>query len=322
MNLLELPNLRAISGRVALGLSGGPDSMALAWLLSKLNIPTEAVIVNHDLRADAADEARQVAAWLSDWANIRAHIVIRPAPAVATRVMERARDDRYRLLVGFCDQWGIPTLLTAHHRDDQAETLLFRLAKGSGIDGLAGMDATTTLSDRLTLLRPLLDVPKADLVDLCRTNAIPYIDDPSNTNSRYARTRLRQALEREGATARRLAQTAKRIARAKRALDYFAEEARRRSIIVDNADCIELKRSILAEYPDDIRVRVMAISMKQIGRLDDDAKPSGWISLEKVESLTELLFAAETSRRDTLHRCLVEYRRKPDVIRIARERET
>src|SRR5690606_16901854 len=99
-------------------------------------------------------------------------------------VMEYARELRYQLLTQFCQQHNIHHLAVAHHLDDQAETFLLRLARGSGVDGLAAMSPISSLHG-LTLLRPLLNTPKADLVSYLQARNIPWVEDPTNRNPAY-----------------------------------------------------------------------------------------------------------------------------------------
>lgn len=194
--------------------------MALAWLLSRENSIT-ALIVDHGLRAESAKEAEKTFAQLKRWKNVDAHILNHNEERPKSKIQEWARDLRYRLMADFCKTNDISNLAIAHHMDDQAETFLFRLAKGSGLKGLSCMKAQGELNG-ITILRPLLDVQKSDLIDLCVDKNIEYIKDPSNENLSFARVRLRMALEAEGASAKRLSKTAKRLARADGALEEIA----------------------------------------------------------------------------------------------------
>jgi tRNA(Ile)-lysidine synthase len=145
-------------------------------------------------------------------------------------VPEAARLARYRLLAKAAKAAGAHHLLTAHTLDDQAETVLMRLTRGSGIGGLAAMARTSPLPAEagLSLVRPLLGVPKARLIATLRKARIGYADDPSNRDPRFTRARLRASmpqLEREGLSAERLVLLARRLRRAESALDAAAREA-------------------------------------------------------------------------------------------------
>ena len=188
---------------LAVAVSGGADSLALAlladgWARAESGRIT-ALTVDHRLRPGSAEEAARVAHWLRHRAI--AHVVlVRDGPGFAGDVQAEARAARYRLLEGWCECQGVLHLLTAHHREDQAETVLLRLARGSGLDGLAGIAAVVERRD-CRILRPLLTVPRASLAATLEARGQAWIEDPSNRDPAYARVRLRQAeavLEREG----------------------------------------------------------------------------------------------------------------------------
>lgn len=212
----------ALDAPFVVAVSGGPDSMALAWLLHQHG-PIKAVTVDHGLRRESGEEAAQVGRWLAAW-GAEHYILKTDEPPPKTRVQEWARALRYRLMARFCAKHGAQYLVLAHHADDQAETLVFRLAKGSGLDGLAGMHPKQKF-ENIMLVRPLLDVSKADLLALCEKERIPFVCDPSNHAPRFARVRVRHALEAEGATRKRLAKTAARLARAQEALEIWTDKA-------------------------------------------------------------------------------------------------
>ena len=138
---------------IAIGLSGGPDSLALTHMLSQLcskhNLNTEihALIINHNLRPEAADEAEEVAQIAKTLPCVTPVILRWDMPETDSRIMEAARAARYDLMANYCVEQDIKYLYIAHHLDEQAETFLFRLAKGSGLDGLCGMQETYAYSD-------------------------------------------------------------------------------------------------------------------------------------------------------------------------------
>src|SRR5689334_12818293 len=158
-----------VNPELAVAVSGGADSLALALLADRwaraCGGRVTALTVDHGLRPEAAREARQVGRWLKA-SGIR-HVILRWSPpamkktatARLANLQAAARDARYELLCGWCRQHAVLHLLLAHHRDDQAETLLLRLARGSGLDGLAAM-APLVERSAVRLLRPLLAVPK------------------------------------------------------------------------------------------------------------------------------------------------------------------
>ena len=181
---------------LAVAVSGGADSMALALLAAtwahRRGGAVHALTVDHGLRPEARGEAVKVARWLRR-RGLRCHRLRWADPVTGTGVQAAARAARYRLLTDWCRRHGVPHLLTAHQRDDQAETVLMRLARHSGLDGLAGMPALTALHG-VRLLRPLLAVPGGRLRAGLRRRRQPWLEDPSNADPRFARVRARATL--------------------------------------------------------------------------------------------------------------------------------
>lgn len=305
---------------VAVALSGGPDSMALCYALAQWaeteSVALHALTVDHGLRAESLEEARSVGQWVSGWTGVNheilsAHDYLRDADS---RLMEAARHARYELLNDYCRRHGIEYLFLAHHQDDQAETFLFRLAKGSGFDGLAAMTPVSLNEKGVTIVRPLLGVPKADLIRFCADNGIPFVSDPTNENPAYARNRLRRAhdvLAAEGLTAARLAVTAKRIGRARAALEHYADQAFRDALKEDGAHRIVFTFTILDFAPEDIRLRVILRGME---RLVPDKGGYG-PRRDRLEALMDDLFARDAAfRKRTLGGVIVSRDTKKDLI--------
>lgn len=180
---------------LAVAVSGGPDSLALAILAdgwARLRGGEIcALSVDHRLRPESGAELSRLGGWLSA-RRIRHHILVWHGERPASGLQEAARAARYRLLAGWCRGHGCLHLLTAHHREDQAETHLIRRATGSGADGLAGMPAVREL-DGCRILRPLLSIGKARLIATLAAERQPFIADPSNHDPAFARARLRDA---------------------------------------------------------------------------------------------------------------------------------
>jgi tRNA(Ile)-lysidine synthase len=178
---------------VAVALSGGPDSLALTILADRWvrerGGRLAALTVDHGLRPESAHEAQTVAGWMAA-RGIEHHVLAWSEPKPATGIQEAARAARYDLLAEWCRAQGCLHLLTAHHREDQAETYLIRKRAGSGIDGLAGMSALREMAG-VRLVRPLLAVPKARLAALLDAERQPFLSDPSNRKPAFERARLR-----------------------------------------------------------------------------------------------------------------------------------
>src|SRR5947199_3069880 len=225
---------------VVLAVSGGPDSVALMWLAARWRRGLKrgprliAVTVDHGLRKEAAREARDV----KDLARMLGieHRTLRWRGAKPkSGLPAAAREARYRLLARAARECGASHLATAHTRDDQAETLLMRLLRGSGVTGLAAMAAETE-RDGVRLLRPLLDTSKSELIATLQAAGVGFADDPTNRDSAFTRPRLRAlmpVLAEEGAEAKTLARLALRLARANAAVELLADGAERYLVLTD-----------------------------------------------------------------------------------------
>src|SRR3954453_8627526 len=195
-----------------LAVSGGPDSIALMWLAARWRRAMTrgprliAVTVDHGLRAEAAREARDVKR-LAKALDLPHRTLRWTGAKPKTGLPAAARDARYRLLARAARATGATHVLTAHTEDDQAETLLMRMSRGSGIAGLAAM-ARQTQRDGVVLARPLLQIRKARLIATLRKARIGFAEDSTNRDPAFARPRLRElmpALAAEGFGARNLA---------------------------------------------------------------------------------------------------------------------
>jgi tRNA(Ile)-lysidine synthase len=265
-----------------IAVSGGPDSMALLALLATWPQKPKlaAATVDHGLRAEAAAEAMVVAGFCQRLGI--PHTILRwSGDKPATGVQEGARDARYNLLARHAQHLGLSHLVTAHHADDQAETVLMRLVAGSGIGGLSGM-RSPVLKDGMQHVRPLLAIPKARLVATCLARDVPFVEDPSNTNARFGRTRIRRVmteLEGEGLTVERLNRLAVRAGRVDDALDA-ATSAMLAAADVRTTDCVvQIDWHAIATAPAEIRLRALEALLNR-GKVSD-----GPLKLERLEAL-------------------------------------
>jgi tRNA(Ile)-lysidine synthase len=291
----DLGDARAL----VLAVSGGPDSTALLWLAVRWRARRKrgpkliAVTIDHGLRPESPREARAVKR-LARRLGV-AHRTLRWAGSKPTTgVQEAARAARYRRLAKAARDAGAPHVLTAHTLDDQAETVLFRLARGSGLPGLRGMARTSPLpadeEGTIALVRPLLAVPKSRLLATLAAAGIPFADDPSNRDPRFTRPRLRQlmpGLAAEGLDAVRLAALARRVARADAALERAADEAA--AGLCPNpwpsTGPITLNAIEYAKQPAEVTLRLLGRAIAQAGN-------EGPVELGKLEALHAALDAA------------------------------
>ena len=206
-----------------------------------------------------------------------------------TRVQERARNARYGLLADHARQLGASHILTAHHADDQAETVLLRLGRGSGIGGLAGIRRDSPLAPGLTLTRPLLRVTKGDLVAFCRACALGFVEDPSNRDPVYARARLREqtkTLDALGLDRPTLLRLARRMARADDALEAETDRLERLVEPQRGAGVYRANLESAVDAPAEILLRLLRRAIAHVGPDTTHGR------LDRLEALTEAIRTA------------------------------
>jgi tRNA(Ile)-lysidine synthase len=275
---------------LVLAVSGGPDSIAMMWLAARWRRALKrgpqliAVTIDHGLRPEAAREARDVKA-LANTLDLPHRTLRWSGAKPKTGVPAAARDARYRLLAKAARAAGATHVLTAHTQDDQAETLLMRMARGSGIAGLAAM-ARQSQRDGVVLARPLLHIPKARLVATLKKAKIGFADDPTNSDSSFTRPRFRAlmpALAAEGFDARNLTRLAARFARANAALELLVDGAERYLALGQrDPDHAGFDASAFAALAEEIRLRLLLRRIDRVGH-------EGPAELGKVEALLAAL---------------------------------
>jgi tRNA(Ile)-lysidine synthase len=266
--------------------------MAMMHLLARWaplgGVPVLVATVDHGLRPESAGEAAFVAQEAA-----RLGLPHRTLPWTgskpATGLQAAAREARYGLLAAHAREWGATHLTTAHTLDDQAETVLMRMAHGSGLAGLSGMRRERDVAG-IRHVRPLLGLSKADLRATCAVTDFAYVEDPSNADERFERVRWRglmAPLARAGLTARRLSDLADRAARAEAALREKAQDALSRSSPLEGNT---FDATCLLEEPFDIALRVLDLALAGVG-------PGGPRRLNRLETCLARLRAALGDRK-------------------------
>lgn len=307
---------------LVLAVSGGPDSTALLvlaarWRRARKSGPRLfAATVDHGLRPQSKHEARAVSR-LARALGVPHHTFPWRGKKPATGIQEAARAARYRLLADFAQATGADHIVTAHTLDDQAETVLMRMCRGSGLTGLGGMRKVTPLSPSLRsartarrvarsgdvlLMRPLIDTPKARLIATLEREKIAFSEDASNRDPRFARARLREimgVLAGEGLDAGRLASLARRLRRADAALETAADTAARTvsqwpwsmegPIIFDRDEFLNI--------PAELGLRLLG---RAVGHVGDE----GPVELGKLERLYERLVGGKRAAGEGLRSTL------------------
>jgi tRNA(Ile)-lysidine synthase len=307
---------------VALAVSGGSDSTALMWLAARWaealeDSPKISVLtVDHGLRTEAKAECRQVAAW-AEVLGLTSHILTSTAERPASGLQAKARALRYGLMRDWCQAKGATLLVTAHTLEDQAETFLMRLARGSGIRGLAAMRPDE--AGALLLERPLLGTSRAALRATLTAASHPWIEDPSNADDRFERVRLRKALvglSELGLTPDAIARSAARLERALIPLEGLTRDFIAQHVEVRPEGFAMVDLMAMRKLDDEVAISMLERLLTRMG----GGEPP---RLMAVEALQRWLGQSEAKPR-TLAGCRIAQRKRHLLVgreagRISRE---
>jgi len=288
--------------RLAVAVSGGADSLALALLADawarRRSGTIAALTVDHRLRPESTAEARQTREWLAR-RGIAHRTLVWTGPHPRSDIQAEARAARYRLLEAWCAEHGSLHLLTAHHLEDRAETFWLRLARGSGLDGIAGISAVTERA-QCRVLRPLLDVAPERLRARLRREDQAWIEDPSNRNIEFGRVRVRQAralLAAEGLSAERLEETLRHLGRARQALEAGTAALLATAVAVHPAGFAWVDAEAIRRAEPELGLRALAALLTTIGGMDYPPR------MDRLQRLYEALKRDGLARGRTLGRC-------------------
>lgn len=301
---------RRPSGAVALAVSGGSDSVALLRLVAASGARPPVLTVDHGLRAESRREAEWVGRLCADLGLAHTILTWADRPA-GGNLQAAAREARHRLFADWARPKGIETIATGHTQDDQAETVLMRLARGSGVDGLAAMRERAERPG-LTTFRPLLGLARAELRRYLEALGQDWVEDPSNADRRFDRVKAREILNEHalGLSPHRLARTAEHMARAADALEIMLADWSARHLRLPETGEAVVPRPAFAALPEELRLRLLARCL---------SVTAGRVYRPRFAALSELAvrLADGGAARTSLHGCLVRADR--EVILILRE---
>jgi len=292
----DLDALIAPDARIGIAVSGGPDSLALLLLAAAACAgQVEAATVDHGLRPASRAEAEMVGRVCAELGVPHRILTAEWAQAPQTAIQEQARHERYRLLAAWAKERGLDAVLTGHHLDDQAETLLMRLARGAGVRGLSAMRrASKVPGTALPLLRPLLGWRRSQLEQICGLAGVDPAVDPSNEDGKYERVRVRRALAgSDWLDPQSLAASAGFLGDADAALDWAMRQEWDRAVTNGGAEIVYRP----SDAPREIRRRIVS---KAVARLATEGQGDTLRGRELDRLLSALANGGAASLRGVL----------------------
>ncbi len=296
------------------GVSGGPDSLALSALTNVIAEEKKYkffyAMVDHGIRKNSGKEALQVRRLLyRHGINLE---ILRNKKQITNNIQRKARDIRYQLLEGFCKKKKAKSLLVAHHQDDQVETFLIRLARGSGVEGLSSMQEMINFKSGISLIRPLLEFKKSQLTSIAKKTFGKIFKDPSNKNKKFLRTNIRtlkRNLVNKGIDLEKIIRSIKNIASTKEAIDFYVARSMKKFVKFEKKSTI-LNLTQFSKEPREVRFRIINNIVKK--RSNSYYPPKSKKVLNLISG-----FENKNLRKCTLGGCIFE--RKKSFLHVSKE---
>ena len=285
-----------------IAISGGSDSLALAALAKAYSYKNKCKIyyalVNHNIRKNSSSEAQSVKKLLKQH-NISLKILINNK-SINKNIQSQAREIRYNLLANFCKKKKIEAILTAHNLEDQVETFFIRLSRGSGLQGLSSMKPINKISGKITLIRPLLEFKKTQLIKISKIIFGKYFKDPANSNVKYLRTRVRnlkKVIEKSGINYDQIYKSIKNLASSRDTINLYFDKIYKQSV-TKKKDRILISLKIFNSLNDEMKMRVLSKSIKEF------TKSYYLTRSKKIENLIKKI-KSQPNIKHTLSGCLI-----------------
>ncbi len=306
-----------VPNNFCVAVSGGVDSLALSFLAKCYSLEKKQqvyfFIVDHKLRKNSTSEANLVKKKLKSF-QISSQILTLKKIKKLKNLQSYARDNRYKLITKHSLNKKIDFILTAHHSDDLLENFFIRLLRGSGLRGLISFDRIKSkikFEDKILILRPLLDVPKKDLIYLTKNTFNFYVEDPSNFDDKFLRAKVRKLiskLEEDGLTFGGFKLSLNNLSKSNKAIDYYVKKN-----INDNSNYLTLTKTFILKknffkQPDEIVFRSFSDLIQRVGKRNFYARG------EKVENLLNDLKFSKKDIKKTLSGCVIQKIEKSVII--------
>ena len=250
--------------------SGGPDSLALV-ALTKIYLYFKKtkfhyVLVDHGIRKNSNEEAEKVKKLLKkNKINLK---IILNKKKIIKNIQAEARNIRYEIFSNYCKKKGIKTILTAHNLEDQVETFLIRLSRGSGLKGLSAMKTMSKINKQVILFRPLLDVKKKYLIKISKDTFGEYIKDPSNQDLKYLRTKVRslkKPLENSGIKYEQIFKSIQNLSHSKTTIEEYFQKIFNK-LIKKHKNQIMINFKNYRELKNDVKIALINEAIKKLKR--------------------------------------------------------
>ena len=295
------------NNKFVVAVSGGPDSLALVSIIKNLIQQNKFkfffAIVDHNIRKNSSAEALSVQKLLNKHKiNLT---ILTNKKKISKNIQKNAREIRYNLLEKFCKKKKAKSLIVAHHQDDQVETFLIRLSRGSGVEGLSSMHEMTTLKQGTSLIRPLLDFKKKDLMPIAKHTFSKFFKDPSNKNRKFLRTNIRELksnLEKKGINPKKIIRSIQNIASTKEAIDFYVNKSIKKFVSFKKKITI-LDLEKFTKEPKEIKFKIINNIIKKI--TNSYYPPRSKKVLNLIEG-----FQIKRIKKCTLGGCIFERKKK------------
>ena len=304
---------KKISSHITTGfcvaVSGGVDSMALSFLAKCYSLENNKksyfFIVDHKLRKNSTIEANLVKKKLKSF-KISSNIFTIKKNKISTNIQSFARDNRYKLMIKQSLIKKIDMILTAHHSDDLVENFFIRLLRGSGLKGLSSFSKIKSkikFDDKIFILRPLINLPKKDLIYISKNTFNFNVSDPSNLDDKFLRVKIRKLisnLEDDGLTFNKFKLSLNNLSKSNYAIDYYVQKN-----INDNSNYLKLTKTIILKddflkQPDEIVFRSFSEVLQKVGKKDNFTRGV------KVDNLLKYLNSKNNYSKKTLSGCIIQ----------------
>ena len=296
-----------VNKRIMVGVSGGVDSLSVLFFSQCYAIKHKAklypVIIDHKLRKESTNEAKNLKYKLKKNFGIDCKILSKKIPKIDKNIQSYARDLRYDLFLKECNKHNINYLLLGHHKDDLIENFFIRFLRGSGLKGLVSFDKSIIDYSGIKIVRPFLSISKKELIIINKKTFDFYVDDPTNNNDKFLRSRVRKLLinlDKDGLNFNKFYLTLKNLSKSDQVIEFFVKKN-----IIENSKYFKKDKKIILNQsffnnPDEIILRSFSKAILLIGNKKN--YPRG----KKVVAIVDSLKSSEKNAKFTLSRCIIE----------------